>query len=72
MKNKAKVIFEFPNDFDNKYNIQCHHNAIDLNNSIYEALQEIRSKLKHGQPTEEEQEFLQKIREILSEFYVEG
>lgn len=72
MKNKARVIFSFPNDADNRYDIKCHQNAVDLNNSVYEALQQIRSKLKYEEVTDEEREFLQQLREILSEYYTEG
>jgi hypothetical protein len=72
-KKKATITFSFPNDFEHKYDIACHNKAIDLNGSVWDVLQKIRTRLKHEENVSEaEREFLEVLRSELYENYTEG
>ncbi|NJO65127.1 MAG: hypothetical protein HC836_45575 [Richelia sp. RM2_1_2] len=70
-----KKILEFTIDEtgDSEYDFECANKGVKLNGSIYEALDEIRSRLKYGEDvTEVERTTLEQLRITLSEYYVEG
>jgi hypothetical protein len=71
-KKPATITFTFPNDFDHEFEISCHYNAINLNFSVYDALQKIRNVIKYTEISEKERKLLEELKEILSEYYTEG
>jgi hypothetical protein len=66
----SKVSFEYANTHENKFEIECHMKAIEANLDMYEALQLIRSILKHEKTSKKEAERLEKLREIISRNHV--
>lgn len=57
---------------DSDYDYKCALSATKLNLSIYDALNEIRSRLKYGENVSvAETECLENIRSILNEHYIE-
>jgi len=67
------IIYAFPNTIDHQYELKCIHNAKNMNLNVYEALQVIRARFKHGDNvSDKEQDTLNQIRDLLGEYYVEG
>jgi hypothetical protein len=72
-KKKATVTFSFPNDHEHKYDIKCHSKAVELNSSVWDALQKIRARLKYStNVSDAERTFLTELQSYLYENYVEG
>jgi hypothetical protein len=69
----SKVSFEFANTHENKYEIQCHMKAVELNSAIGDALEFVRGRLKHGSNVSKlETQSLEEIRSLLWEAYIDG
>ncbi len=69
----ASVSFQFALTHQNKYEIECHHKAVELNMAIGDVLDIIRGRLKHGEKvTNPERQTLEQIRGVLLDVYVEG
>jgi hypothetical protein len=69
----ASVSFEFALTHENKYEIECHHKAVELNMAIGDALEFIRGRLKHGNNVSKlETESLEEIRSMLWEAHIDG
>lgn len=69
---KPTVTFKYPNTHEHQYEIECVRKALDLNSSVFDALNKIRTRLKYESPTKKEIAVLEELRSILSEFHVEG
>lgn len=60
-------------DDDHTYEFECALKGVSLNHSVYECLNLIRSRLKHGQKvSKNERALLETMRSILAEHYIEG
>ncbi len=71
-KNLGSVSFYIPNDYDHKWEIACHFKATRMQVAISNVLNDIRSRLKYSDDvSEQEKEFLTKIREELYDMYIE-
>jgi hypothetical protein len=67
----SKVSFEYANTHENKWEIECHIKAVDSQMAIYDALNKIRSRLKYNKTSKAERDFLQTLRSVLLEVYLE-
>lgn len=71
MKKKVTITF-LDEEGGEDYEMRCALNATALNIAIWDALQEIRKRIKYDDTlTDKEIEMLENLRSILSEAYVE-
>lgn len=72
VKQKVTLTYYITHE-DGEYDLQCAMKGVNLNLSIYDALNEIRTRLKYGEDiTEKEEQTLRNLQTILNEHYIEG